>query len=182
MNGEQFLAERLGFACYIWTFIYKRSIIQKNNIQFFEGDYYDDTPWTPRVILKAHRINSIPSIGYYYYIRQDSLVRNNSMESRKKKNDGTLFLIKELCLQRKTINNSIAKKWYDGMIANCSISLLNRVASEHYIDRQEIISSLKCLNVFPLSQYYSERKAKRKILIANISPKLLCFLLRLKNN
>ena len=74
MTGTQFLSERLDIACNIWRYIYRRNIIVDNNIWCFVGDYYDDTPWLPLVLMKAERMNVSDTVVYDYMERSYSLV------------------------------------------------------------------------------------------------------------
>ena len=52
-DGETFLNERLGPACYAWQFVIKREILKE--CLFKEGIYFEDTEWTPRMLLRAKR-------------------------------------------------------------------------------------------------------------------------------
>lgn len=179
LDGDSFLNKRMGTRCYIWAFIYKLSIITNNNILFYEGDYYDDTPWTPRVIRASRRIDSIPSICYYYLQRPDSLVRNKRLLD--KQIAGNSFLLEELNNQ-KAESSDIAKLWYDRMIAHCVVSQLTLYAiNRSWSDTIDIIHSIKQKKLFPLSKDLTEHKLFRKISIINFSPILFCFFIRLKN-
>jgi len=75
MTGKEFLANRLGIACYVWAYIFRTSLIKGDNgrfwaiggegdsiahsllpIAFIEGCRIDDSPWLPRVLQRAQRV------------------------------------------------------------------------------------------------------------------------------
>lgn len=177
-NGDDFLNERMGTACYIWTFIFKLSVIRDNGILCYEGDYFDDTPWTPRVIRAAGRIDSIPDICYNYLQRDNSLVRSNA--NIDKKIEGQRFLIKELSRQKAEASPT-AKKWYDRMLAQCALSLISAVALQRKEDVDETLSFLKQYNMRPVCLKKTFPKFARKAALFNISPKAYIRLLQFKN-
>lgn len=177
-NGDNFLKERMGTACYIWTFIFRLSIIKDNEIYCYEGDYFDDTPWTPRVIRAAKRIDSIPDICYNYLQRDNSLVRSKANVD--KKIEGHKFLIKELSKQKDEAANT-AKKWYDRMLAQCTISLMVSVAIERKERIEETLSYIKRYKMRPVTLCKATRKFQRKALLFNISPKAFVWLMQISS-
>lgn len=180
LSGADFLAEKLGYACYIWTFIYRTSVLKENEIFFYEGDYYDDTPWTPRVCLKSQRVGCTNQLGYYYYQRSNSLVRIHTPQSVARKIDGQMFLIGELIRQQSLVGHPGVILWYSGMIAHCAIGLLNLTT---YVDRsfrRRVFDFLRKECVYPLSSYQAMPKTDRKIRIINISPWLYCIITKLR--
>ena len=103
MTGTQFLAERLDIACNIWRYMYRTEIIVKNNIWCYVGDYYDDTPWLPLVLMKAERMNICNTVVYDYLERSDSLVNAKSPQAVQRKIDGGIMLLEILSEQIKSI-------------------------------------------------------------------------------
>ena len=151
MEGNRFLGQRLGFACFIWTFIYRTSLLKDNDIWFCEGDYYDDTPWTPRVCRAASRVNSVDVVQYYYLQREGSLVKSSDLKSIKKKMDGRFLLIDLLQEQMRSVNDKDAMNWYQGMMAHVVLGALTSVATNDFENVNAVVSKLKNLKVFPLS-------------------------------
>ena len=180
MDGYTFMGERLGTACYVWTFIYRASIIKENSLYCIEGDYFDDTPWLPRVLAKANRVDSVPTKRHFYLIRSNSLVQSKSMASIKRKMDGHLFLVDELGRQASETQNKDGRKWYRMMIAFCVLSLLTLVGQYFYSNRKNIIRSLREKMVFPLSWNRFYWQNKLKLLIINLSPFLYCWLTHIR--
>lgn len=181
MTGTQFLSERLDIACNIWRYIYRTEIIIKNNIWCYVGDYYDDTPWLPLVLMKAERMNICDTVVYDYLERSDSLVNAKSSKAVQRKIDGGLMLLEILTDQLKSIDNIDVRSWYEVIIAHATASLLTLVGIYQYASRKQLLVRLQQLNIYPLSTRKADKKAQRKIRIINLSPRLFLWMLSLKN-
>lgn len=202
MTGAEFLADRLDIACNIWRFFYRTEIIVANNIWCFAGDYFDDTPWLPLVLMKAERLGVCDSVVYDYQVRSDSLVNTSNLSQVKKKNQGYLLLIRLLLeeikglygkevayesmgmLRELNLTDSLRGKivsWYKGMIAHSAISLLSSTAVYDYESRREVLAELKETGVFPLSPQGTTTKNKVKIGGYNVCPTLMMWMVHLKN-
>lgn len=180
MDGRQFLVDRLGYACYVWAFIYRRSIISENQIAFREGDYFDDTVWLPQVCNVAERVNCTDVERYYYLQRENSLVNTMSPDATKKKLDAQLVIIERLTEQRTHMDKKV-QKWYQGMISKTALSILSTAAISCFEDYDRYIDWLRDYKVFPLWAELSTKEQKLKYCILNISPKLFCQMIHLKN-
>ena len=180
MDGCTFMAERLGVACYVWTFLFRRSLLTDNEIFFYEGDYFDDTPWLPRVLSVAHRVDSIDFKRHYYLIRKDSLVQSSSKKSISKKIDGLLFMVKELLQQDRASENESASRWYHRMISHCVLTLLTLVGESDFDKRKDYIEELKGCKVFPLATVKSSMTNRVKISLVNSKPEFYCWLIHIK--
>ena len=191
MSGAEFLATRLDIACNIWRYMYRREIITENGIWCFTGDYYDDTPWLPLVLLKAERMNVCDTIVYDYLERSDSLVKTKNPKMMKRKSDGVILLLKYLEQEITDIQNGKLKigsvwkteviAWYKMMEAHSVVSLLTNIGTSQFSERKEYLRQLRELNIFPLSTETESKKTLRKIRLANFSPTLLIWFIRLKN-
>lgn len=175
-DGLTFLTERLGYACYACQFVIKRGLL--TGCKFKEGIYFEDTDWTSRLLLKAQRVTSTNLVAYNYLVRTGSITQSVDEEKKQKVLNDKLSLIDSL----KQIMSSIDdKRWFEGMIAQTTLSIIGYVSSNFYEKKDFYIKELKNKGVFPLSTYHSTKNASRKIRIANISPKILSFLLHLNN-
>ena len=192
MSGAEFLATRLDIACNIWRYLYRREIITTNNIWCFTGDYYDDTPWLPLVLLKAERMNICDVVVYNYLVRADSLVKTNNPKMMKRKSDGVILLLKYLEKELADIRNGrleVSEEWKDGVIAwykmieaHAVVSLLTNIGTNLFSERKYYVSQLCELKVFPLSTITNSKKSLRKIRIANFSQMALIWLIYLKHS
>lgn len=172
-DGETFLNERLGFACYAWQFIVKSSILHQEGNGFQEGIYFEDVEWTPRILLQAGRVASTDTVVYDYLYRTGSIARNTDNEKKRKAiRDKTTILEGFAALKRIVRDN----RWLRGMSAQIVLSMLDTIGRFFYPERKEYVKALKKLVDFPLSTYHATKSAKRKIWLANVSPYLVCLL------
>jgi len=170
-NGASFLDHRLGLACYTVQFIIRHSLIA--DCPFGEGFYYEDTEWTPRMLVKARRVASTSTICYNYLARPGSVTKANS--SRKVHDK---LIVIDSILQQSKENPSIS--WYRGAISNMVISILTLLSSKPLHEQIETIRSIKARKIFPLSYAMCTPSGKRKARIINISPLLFCWTNQLK--
>ncbi len=181
MTGTQFLAERLDIACNIWRYMYRTEIIVKNNIWCYVGDYYDDTPWLPLVLMKAERMNICNTVVYDYLERSDSLVNAKSPQAVQRKIDGGIMLLEILSEQIKSIIDESTRNWYNRMIAHSMVSLMTLIGVYRYADRKQYLKRLHQLDIFPLCTNNSDYRVLRKSLLINFSPRIFLWLVNLKN-
>lgn len=189
MSGAEFLATRLDIACNIWRYMYRREIITENGIWCFTGDYYDDTPWLPLVLLKAERMNVSDTVVYDYLERADSLVKTKKANMIIRQSDGFVLLLKYLEEELKSEGvNELTNEWREGVIdwykrmeAHAVISLLTNVGIYLFAVRKDYVNKLNGLKVFPLSKTTDSKKTLRKIRLANIHPLILVWFIHLKN-
>ncbi len=171
-DGITFLTERLGFGCYVCQFIIRRKLL--DNCHFKEGIYFEDTEWTPRMLIKAQKVTSIDMLVYNYLMRKGSITQSVDEKKKRKVLEDKLLLIDSLKEQMGRVSD---KRWFEGMIAQTVLSILGYVCENYYHESVFVCNTLKSKRIFPLSSYHSTKAAKRKIWIANISPNLLCWLL-----
>lgn len=182
MDGYTFMGERLGIACYVWTFLFRTSLIKDNHLYFPEGVYYDDTPWLPLVIRQAKRVDSTDWRRHFYLIRANSLVQSSDRKSLMKKVDGQKYLIQELIRQLATTDNQDAIHWYRKMIGHCMVTMLTLAGLTG--DKKEISN---CANIAKdyrrlLSPFGGSRLSSRiKSILLYLSPKLFCRVVYIKS-
>lgn len=175
-DGLTFLNERLGPACYACQFMVRRELL--TDCRFKEGIYFEDTEWTPRMLLKANRAASTDTMVYNYLVREGSITQSVDEKKKRKVFDDKLSLIDALKSQMQQVED---KRWFEGMMAQTVISIISYVAANYYSKRKEVLKALAEKDIFPLSTYQANQKGTRKIRWANLSPSLLCFMLHLKN-
>lgn len=176
-DGLTFLTERLGFGCYAWQFVVRREILY--GCAFKEGIYFEDTEWTPRLLLKAEHVTSTDLVVYNYLMREGSITQSVDEKKKRKMLDDKLSLIDSM---KQQMTGTSDKRWFEGIIAQTVLSVLGYVYENYYSERKAVLSELKEKGVFPLSEYHATESAKRKIRLANFSPGLLLWLMSLKNN
>lgn len=196
-DGVTFLNERMNTQCYAWAFIIKRGLIYKsrttldathlepevldptdldNSCLFTPGIYFEDTDWTPRMLLRARRVASTETVVYNYLMREGSITNAVNKSKQKKVLDDKMYLIGSLQkqsndLQAKGQNN----RWFAKMIADNVISIIGIIARDFYAERKAYLAQLKEYGVYPLQSTHMKAR------IINICPSLAVGLLHLKN-
>lgn len=175
-DGKTFLSERLGGGCYACQFALKRELTR---IRFTRGRYFEDTDWTPRMLMQAQRVTSVDTMVYNYLVRSGSITQSVSQGKKLKVINDKIWLIGQLQHYSEPLED---KCWFDGMITNTVISILTSVSLEHYTDKKHYLSQLRDMGVFPLRKHHITPAANRKRLLINLSPELFCLLMHLSHN
>ena len=192
-DGETFLNERLGPACYAVMFILRRDILYNDGMirdkslneplllndacLFTEGIYFEDVDWTPRMLLRAKRVASTSKVVYNYLWRTGSITLPTDDAKRKKVLDDKIRLIRGFQEQSKNVQNP---KWFKWMTSFTTMGVLSAIVSLPRLERNAYIEELKSLQVFPLMTEREKMWTHRlKMQIANISPKLYCRIMKL---
>ena len=171
MTGTEFLAHRLGIGCYVWAYIYRLEFIKKTGIRFFEGCFFDDAPWLPRILQKAQRINVTPVRHQYYLQRSTSMVRASNKQAIIRRADMHMQLI-DILKEQRTEASEVTYEWYDMMSAHAAISMLTGVATIGYALSLDYYKRLREKKNFPLSTARASKKSLRKIKMLNRLPRL----------
>lgn len=173
VDGETYLDERMGYACYACQFVINRELTGT----FTPGIHYEDTEWLPRMMLAAKRVNSTPLVVYNYLVRQGSITQaqGNKEKLRKNVND-FLFVLESLSKQ---ITKHPSCQWLRRMISSMAVGVLTRVAMSFYDERKEYIRRLQELKVFPLEiANQGKTYARRAWMINLLGAKVYCWLMK----
>lgn len=193
-DGVTFLNERMNTQCYAWAFIIKRSLIYNDGMSreqgslnephalndvclFKEGIYFEDTEWTPRMMVRAKKVASTETIVYNYLVREGSITNAVNKSKQKKVLDDKMRLIETMQKQsEELLMQSKDNQWFAKMIADTVISIITILGTQFYSERKEYLVKLKSLGIYPIqSRHYKAR-------LINISPLLAVALLHLKNS
>lgn len=175
-DGLSFLTNRLSFACYAWQFVIRRELL--TGCVFREGIFFEDTEWTPRLMVKAARVSSLDLVVYNYLMRLGSITQSVDEKRKQKVLNDKLLLIDAMKEQMQNVRD---KRWFEGMVSVTALSIIGYISDNYYGDRRRYILQLKQKQIFPLSTYHATDFAIKKIRIANISPSLLCFYIHRKS-
>lgn len=173
-DGVSFLNTRMGTACYAVMFIIRRELL--DSCLFTEGIYFEDTDWTPRMLAKAQRVASTDTIVYNYLVRQGSITKAIDRKKQQKVLDDKMRLIGEMQRQAKELTEQGKdSRWYQRMIADTVISIINILSTTFYAERKLYLERLRELRVIPISS----RGLKTRLI--NFSPRIAVELLHLKH-
>ncbi len=75
--------------CYVWNKVYRRSFINKINLRFIEGMYFEDVDFVTRAVYYSNKIVTVPGIYYYYWTNSASTVKT-MLKSDKKRRDSLI--------------------------------------------------------------------------------------------
>ena len=175
-DGETFLNDRLGPACYAVMFVMRRDIL--DDCVFKEGIYFEDVEWTPRMLLKAKRVASTTKMVYNYLWRTGSITLPTNLEKKKKVIEDKIALIKGFNEHSEIIENTT---WFTWMTSSTAMSILAMLSAMPFSERKQYLRELKSLRIFPLSIKRERMLFHRiKTILANISPSLYCHLMSLR--
>ena len=175
-DGLIFLNERMGNQCYAWQFIVKAEIVRQE--LFTPGIYFEDTDWTPRMLLRANCVASTDLVVYNYLWREGSITlsQKDLAKMRKQLND-KLDILAKLNKLGSTVSD---RRWFDGMISAMVINVVGLIASTFYSERKQYIKQIKALGILPIKNINVAPRAVKKLKLINISPAIAVLLLRLK--
>ena len=175
-DGLTFLNERMGTQCYAVQFLVRREIVLQE--QFTLGIYFEDTDWTPRMLLRAKRVASTDLVVYNYLWREGSitLCQKDIAKQRKQLQD-KMGLLARL----NTWGNQVAdRRWFDSMISSMIVNIVSIIASTFFRERKEYMHQIKLLDILPITTYHIAPRAQKKVKMINFSISLALWLLRLK--
>lgn len=176
INGVDFLNKRFGTACYAVMFLIKRELLVDS--LFKSGIYFEDTEWTPRMLIKANKVASADTIVYNYLMREGSITKAINKEKQRKVLEDKIKLIDSLLEHQQNLED---KSWFERMIAATVLSIIGCIAADFYDERKLYLSQLKDRKVYPLSYLNTTKQVKRKLQLINLSPTLYCWMMYLKN-
>lgn len=175
VDGETYLDERMGYACYACQFVIRRKLALQEI--FTLKIHFEDVDWTPRILLAAKRVNSTPLVVYNYLVRPGSITKVQGDKNKQRKNlEDSIFVMH-------TMNELKAKypksKWLSRMICCNAVGVLTHVAMSFYDERKEYIRRLQELNVFPLViADQGKTYARRAWMINLLGAKVYCWLMK----
>lgn len=175
-DGLSFLNERMWVQCYAVQFILRRELALQE--QFTLGIYFEDTDWTPRMLLRAKRVASTDLVVYNYLWREGSItLSQKDITKQRKQLQDKMGLLERL----KQWGNQVSdRRWFDGMISNLVVNIVGMLAGPFYVERKEYIKQIKALGILPITTYRIAPRAKRKVILINWSINLSTWLMHIK--
>ena len=175
-DGLNFLNERMWVQCYAWQFLVKTEIVRQE--LFTPGIYFEDTDWTPRMLLRAKRVASTDLVVYNYLWREGSItLSQKDIRKMRKQLHDKLNLIKNLNAWGDTVEN---RRWFDQMISGLVINIVGMIAHYFYAERKEYIQQIKSYGVLPLKNINVAPGAIKKLKLINFSIDLATWLFHIR--
>ena len=175
-DGLTFLNERMWVQCYVVQFLVRREIVLQE--QFTPGIYFEDTDWTPRMLLRTKRVASTDLVVYNYLWREGSItLSQKDINKMRKQLQDKLALIGKL----NALGSSVAnRRWFDGMISGLVINVVGIIAQHFYSECKDYIKQLKSFGVLPIKNINVAPRAVKKLKLINMSINLATWLLHIK--
>lgn len=70
-------------SCTCCNKLYKRELITKNNLFFYEGKYIEDFPFTFMAVALSKKIICLPNVYQYYRQQETSIMHNDAIKAKK---------------------------------------------------------------------------------------------------
>ena len=176
-DGLNFLNERMWVQCYVVQFLVKTDIVRQE--LFTPGIYFEDTDWTPRMLLRANRVASTDLVVYNYLWRDGSItLSQKDIAKMRKQLDDKLNILAKL---NKLGNTMSDRRWFDGMISGLVINVVGIIAQYFYAERKEYIKQIKSFGVLPLKNINVAPRAVKKLKLINLSINFAVWLLHIKS-
>ena len=179
-DGETYLNTRMGgYECYAVMFIIRRNLIigdrklEIGDCLFKEGILFEDTEWTPRMLLRAKRVNSTQTRVYNYFWRTGSITQKFDLAHINKKIESLMQV--NLSLQS-LMRGVHERRWIEGCMADNTYCILNNAAAYDYESVPYWIGVIKENRMLPLRGYKIRKMTKLRYAIINVSPRLYCWL------
>ena len=176
VDGETFLNKRLGPGCYAWQFVLRRELL--DTCLFTPNIYFEDTDWTPRMLISVQRVASTPIVVYNYLWRQGSITLPTEPHKREKVLRDKMSLLYGFKEQMQLVQDPI---WFVWMTSFNTMTILNMLAAMSSSERKNYLQELKILDIFPLYTKKEKGLKRFKIHLANFSPALYCALMNLRS-
>ena len=175
-DGLTFLNERMGNQCYAWQFILRSKLCQEEI--FPPSIYFEDTDWTPRMLLLAERVASTELVVYNYLWREGSItLSQKDIQKQRMQLHDKINLLRKL----NDWGSKVAdRRWFDGMISGLMVNIVGIIASTFYAERKTYLQQIKAMHLLPLSTYHIASRAQRKVKLINFSIDLAVMLMHLK--
>lgn len=173
MDGETYLNERMSYACYAVMFIMRREIVPV----FKEGIYFEDTEWTPRMLVRAKRVGSTQTMVYNYFWRDGSITKAYTKEQVRKKVD-SLYQVNQSLQQLLPIVSD--RRWLNGCMADNVYAMLNNVAAYDYEAVPSWINRLKKDKMLPLHGYKIRKMTMLRYGMINMCPRIYCWMRKMR--
>lgn len=66
-----------------WNRIYKKDLIDRTQLRFNEGKYFEDAAFTVRALNNCKKFVTVPKVVYYYVVNNNSIVKTRYTDKKK---------------------------------------------------------------------------------------------------
>ena len=94
-----------------WLYVYRKEFLIKEKLRFEAGRLHEDEEFTPRAILKSHKIVNTGKSFYHYIIRENSI----TTQGDKRKNAQDLY---KTCIELEKLYSNISDRDFKHALLN----------------------------------------------------------------
>lgn len=69
--------------CYVWNKVYRHSFLNKLNLRFIEGMFFEDVDFVTRAVYFSNKIVTVPGTYYHYWTNGNSTVKTMHKSDKK---------------------------------------------------------------------------------------------------
>ena len=178
-TGVDFLNTRFGYACYAWQFVVRRSLLVESSLNakrsslnvpsilFTPNLHFEDTDWTPRMLLAAQRVASTDTMVYDYLVREGSITKVGANLDKKRRNiEDSMLIVERL---EGLLEQHSSCLWLRRMQSSMAAGIIHSVIAVFPAERRDYVRRLRQWHVFPLVIANQGRTYTRRARIMNIS-------------
>lgn len=161
----QYLISKNAYKASVCLSFYRRELLQKYNLTFYEGITHEDELFSAKAFLLAKRVTYYPKGYFHRRVRKGSIMT----QAKSLKNiEGYLTVANELYKVMKSIDNQETKNILNDQIFNFYSSCIGLSVSV-FDDQNELITQIKRIRKKILNNY-SLKEVNKKLLIKLIFP------------
>lgn len=161
-SGRDFICS-VGVAPAAWAAIFKRDLLLKHNLIFYEGILHEDQEFTPRAYCLAERIKYIDKPIYYYNQRDGSIMKSK----RNGKRCRDLLTVADSLYEFAQKNLESGSDIYKIMMQKVYFCVTQSLA--FYSSETFSLSIYRNKPYYPMNTTFAEGILKNKLRLANIS-------------
>lgn len=142
-------------------YLFKRKIINDNNLRFTQGIFHEDEEFTAIFISYCSTIRYTDIMVYNYFQREGSIMNSNSVENNKKKINDSIIVIESIN-KRKSETSGLLRIGLSKRIELLLVSvfLKMKVYNLDFGYVEGIITRLKYIELYPLNVEYQSFRFK----------------------
>ena len=129
------------------------------------------------MLMRAKRVASTELKVYNYLWRTGSITLPTTPQKRDKVLRDKISLLRGFKEQKKLVKDP---KWFEWMTSFTTMTILGMLAAMSSNERKHYLLELETLQIYPLSTAKESGLNKMKIVMANVSPALYCWIMSLR--
>ncbi|MBS6396172.1 MAG: glycosyltransferase [Clostridiales bacterium] len=143
-SGKEFLLKcfkQRNMNVQAWLYAYRREFLMERCLRFREGILHEDVEFTPRALLMAEQVVTVPGNYYHYMVRADSI----STQKSKEKNIRDLFMTLQEQTELAEQQDTELCRWMKDAVLNSYLNMIQE-ARMYQVRYRKLIDKKFMLN------------------------------------